>query len=76
MLKRDISELAVYRVEEEKEILPLECLRSLYLEKASEIIYITRNDKLYGIICLGDVIRHSVSGGGKNNQNIYIFSGL
>ena len=68
MLKRDISELAVYRIEEEKETLQLECLRSLYIEKASEIIYIIRNDRLYGIICLGDILHHSVSGGGNKNN--------
>lgn len=56
MVKRDITQLAVYEIGEDAETLPLECLRSLYLEKTSEIIYITKEKKLYGIICMGEVL--------------------
>lgn len=56
MVKRDISQLAVYEISEAMETLPLECLRSLYLEKTSEIIYVTKEKKLYGIICMGEVL--------------------
>lgn len=56
MIKREITELAVYETGEDVETLPLECLRSLYLEKTSEIIYITKEKKLYGIICMGEVL--------------------
>lgn len=56
MLKRDISQLAIVEVNEETETLPLERLRRLYLEKTSEIIYVTKEKKLYGIICMGEVL--------------------
>lgn len=56
MVKRDISQLAVYAIEEEAETMPLECLKKLYLEKTSEIIYVTMGKRLYGIICMGEVL--------------------
>lgn len=56
MVKRDITQLAVYELNEETEQLPLACLCTLYLEKTSEVIYITKNKKLYGIICQQEVL--------------------
>lgn len=56
MLKRDRTQLAVYSIEEEIETLPLMRLRNLYLDKTSEIIYITKDNKLYGIICMGEAL--------------------
>lgn len=64
MVKREISQLAVYSIEEETETLPLECLKKLYLEKTSEIIYVTREKRLYGIICMGEVLY----GHGRNSE--------
>ncbi len=56
MVKRGIKELAIYQIEEDKNEIPIECLRNLYLEKTSEIIYVTRDKKLDGIVCMGEVL--------------------
>lgn len=56
MIKRELAELATYTVDEECETLPLACLRKVYLEKTSEIIYINKGKKLYGIVCMGEVL--------------------
>lgn len=68
MQKRDIGQLALYHIEEAVEVLPLICLRKLYLEKTSEIVYIIKDNKLYGIISLGDVLNHSRNGKVKINK--------
>lgn len=57
MVKRNLSELAVYRIQEDVDMLPMECLRNLYLEKTSEIIYVLKDEKLYGIICMGEALQ-------------------
>lgn len=69
MVKREKSELAIYRIEKETESLPMTCLRNLYLEKTSEIIYITKCEKLYGMICYGDVFRRSNNGKVQINRD-------
>lgn len=56
MVKRDITQLAVYEIGEDTETLLLKHLRSLYIEKTSEIIYVTKKKKLYGIVCMGEVL--------------------
>lgn len=56
MVKRKITELAVYQIDGDKNEIPIECLRNLYLEKTSEIIYVTKDKKLYGIVCMGQVL--------------------
>lgn len=68
MLKRDVSQLAIYEIEKEVTFLPLTRLRALYLEKTSEIVYITKSDKLYGIVCLGDVLYHNCADGVRVNR--------
>ena len=75
MLKRDITQLAIYQSEEEIETLPLACIRSLFLEKTSEIIYIIKDKKLYGIVCLGDILRHSQNGEIKINKTFMFMTG-
>lgn len=62
MLKRDITQLAVYQTEDEVEAVPFECLRSLYLEKTSDIVYITRDKKLYGIVGRKEVLCGGLNG--------------
>lgn len=56
MIRREFSQLAVYSIDQEMETLPLECLRKLFLEKTSDIIYIIREKKLYGIICMKEAM--------------------
>lgn len=68
MLKRELAQLAIYQIDREIEILPIECLHDLYLEKTSEIIYITKNDILYGMVSLGDLLHHSTETGVQINR--------
>lgn len=75
MLKRDITQLAVYHIEEETDTLFFPCLRTLYLEKTSDTIYITRNKKLYGIIDRKEVLRRSPDGKVKINKSFTILTG-
>lgn len=56
MVKRTINDLAVYTLDTEKKKLLFYDIRHLFLEKMTEIIYIVMNDRLYGIICLGDCL--------------------
>lgn len=56
MVKRALSELAIYQIEKDTELLDKSCLYDLYQKKTSEIIYITKEKKLYGIICLKEAV--------------------
>lgn len=58
MKKRKKSELAIYTIEKDVKTLSLESLKKLFLCKTSEVVYITKEDKLYGMVCLGDILRH------------------
>lgn len=64
MIKRDIAQLAVYPIETDVEYIPLERLQRLYMDKTSEIIYITKEEKMYGIICMGEALQARRNGGG------------
>lgn len=75
MLKRNLEELSVYQLAEDMETLQLNSLKHLYLEKPSEIIYVVKEDRLQGIICLGDVGRHSRNGEVKINKNFTALTG-
>lgn len=56
MIFRDIVQLAIYQTEGELDTIPLENLRSLYLEKTSEIIYFLNKRKLYGVVCMKEAL--------------------
>lgn len=56
MIKRDIEQLSVCQIEEDMETVPLTYLRKTYLDKTSDTIYITRNNQLYGMVCLDDIV--------------------
>lgn len=56
MEKRDIEKLAVYSIESEAEMIPFTQFHQLYIEKTSEIIYITKEGSLYGIVCMGEAL--------------------
>lgn len=66
MFKRNISQLAVYQIDEDIATIVFSNLKKMYLDKASDIIYITKGKKLYGIICLGDILHHC------EGTNVYI----
>lgn len=68
MLKRDVTQLAVYPIQTEIETLPLTSLKSLYLNKTSEIIYVTKGEKLYGIVCMGEALCPDQKGEVKINK--------
>ena len=58
MEKRDLLQMIIYEIDNDAATLSMECLKPLYIKKTSEIVYITKNNKIYGIVCLGDVLRH------------------
>ena len=58
MEKRDLPQMIIYEIDNAAATLSMECLKPLYIKKTSEIVYITKNNKIYGIVCLGDVLRH------------------
>lgn len=66
MVKRDMSQLAIYSIEQETETVPFEKLHDIYINKTSEIVYIVKDKKIYGIICMNDVLRDIYTGGGAN----------
>ena len=62
MHKRKLDELAIYQLESEADDIDIELLHDLYVEKTSDIVYLTLDDKLYGIICYGDLLHHMQNG--------------
>lgn len=67
MVKRELESLAIYEISEDADTLPMACLYNLYKEKPSETIYIVKQGKLYGIVCMGEVIY-----GDKRNEIVKI----
>ncbi len=62
MRRRDLRELAIYELESEVDSVQFQSIRSLFVEKTSDIVYLTFNKRLYGIICLGDLLHHMRDG--------------
>ncbi len=69
MLRRNLSQLAIYTIEEEVEALPLSCLHKLYFDKASENIYVIEDKQLYGVICMGEALHPDADGYVRINRN-------
>lgn len=62
MHKRELDELAIYKLESEVDDIDIGLLHDLYVEKTSDIVYLTLDDKLYGIICYGDLLHRMHNG--------------
>lgn len=62
MHKRELDELAIYKLENEVDDIDIRLLHDLYVEKTSDIVYLTLDDRLYGIICYGDLLHHMHNG--------------
>lgn len=58
MRKRLIEELAVYELQELTDIVEFERIRELFVNKTSDIVYLTIDKKVYGIVSLGDILHH------------------
>ncbi len=69
MIKRDITQLAIYYIDVEMETVPFENLYDLYLHKTSEIIYIVKEKKLYGIVGMREVLHTGEDGEVQINKN-------
>lgn len=69
MLKRDITQLTIYQIDEKVETVSLSSLVELYLKKTSEIVYIMKETVLYGVICIEDIMHHSKKGNVCINRN-------
>ncbi len=57
MKKRNVDELAVYCLNKEKRQVLFDEVRNLFIKRATEVIYFVINQRLYGIVCLGDCLR-------------------
>lgn len=75
MYRRSIEQLAICNLEEEKDTLPLEYLQEKYKNSLPEIIYVCKNLKLYGVICLGEIARCGQDGVVKVNRNFTKIAG-
>lgn len=62
MHKRELDELAIYKLESELDDIDISLLHDLYVEKTSDIVYLTLDDKLCGIVCYGDLLHHMHDG--------------
>lgn len=69
MLRRELKELALYWITQENESIQLDGLKDLYIDKTSEIVYIIYENKLYGIICMSEIVQYSRNGEVKINRN-------
>lgn len=76
MVKRNFAELAICEINEEMDRIPVKNLHNLYLEKTSEIIYIIKNKKLYGIVCMGEILSaHKKNIDAKINKSGRVLTG-
>ena len=62
MRKRSLKELAVYELKEQTDLIEFEQIRELLVNKTSDIVYLTIDKKVYGIVCLGDILHHMECG--------------
>lgn len=75
MAKRELTQLAVCQIEEETDVISLGRLRNLYLEKTSEVVYVNKGNKLYGIIGMGEALRQDEKGNVFINKSFTSLSG-
>ena len=61
MIYTDRDNLTVFSIDEEREI-GFDVLANLLMERPSNMIYIEKNDKLYGIVSMGDIRRAKEKG--------------
>lgn len=62
MRKRLFDECAMHELSGEGDVIDFAEIRSLFLEKTADIIYLTQNGQIYGIVCMGDVLHHMKNG--------------
>lgn len=75
MIRRDMKQLAVFHIEKETTTVPLGCLRSLYLEKTADVIYIVLSGKLYGIVAVKEALKLNHNGEVDINRNYLTIDG-
>lgn len=73
MIKRSIGELAIYSTQDEMDYIFINQLQELYLNKTSEIVYITNKGKLYGIVCIGEALTANKHKGRVCINKVYTF---
>lgn len=66
MLKRDFKQLSVFSVNENTEEVLFESLKNLYMNQTSEVIYVVKDQKLSGIVCIGEILKS------KDHQKIAV----
>lgn len=62
MKRRTFEECAVYELRSERDTIDFSEIQYLFLEKTADIIYLTLNGQIHGIVCMGDVLHHMKGG--------------
>ena len=75
MLKKDKYKLAIYGTEKEEETLCIDFLKSFFLKKNADTIYVVQGDRLYGIVCLEDLLHRNINGKIPINKNFTVLIG-
>lgn len=75
MVYRDITQLAVYQINEDVDTVPKMYLRDIYLKTTSEIIYLLRKGMLFGIVCIKEALQSSQLGEVRINKSFTALKG-
>lgn len=61
MILRNFEDLTYIEIDENDTCVSMDRLREALLKRTSEVIYCIKNNKLYGIISVGDILRDKKS---------------
>lgn len=75
MLKRDLSQLAIYNIEDEIETVSFACLKKQYFDKGSESIYVVKGKVLYGLVCMGEALHPDSNDSVRINKSFTTLTG-
>lgn len=62
MIRRPLEDLAVYELDRATDVIRFVDIRELYKNKTSDIVYLNLEGKLFGILCLGDLLHRMKDG--------------
>ena len=69
MIRRELEDLAVINTNGKKLSVFFCDIQHLLYQKTSEVIYLVDNNKLYGVICMGDILKIKNDGSINVNTN-------
>lgn len=74
MQKRDVSQLAIFQIDNDMDMISIASLRKLYLYNSSEIVYIVKGKILYGIVCKKEILYHTQNEMVRINKNFKVLN--